>query len=414
MRLKLITLLTVLTCGLLGCSERPSLAPERATSAGRENIEITASPATLAAARYSGEATEIEGEIGPGALYRISVPEGWNGDLILYAHGYIEPPLPVALPTLDNVEELTRRFLGLGYAIAYSSYSQNGYALKDGALRTHQLRGLFASKFGEPRHVYLAGHSLGGIVVEMLAERYPDLYAGALPMSGVLGGTKLEVDYIGNVRVLFDHFYGGVLPGNVEAIPSGTDPVQDIALPAIAAIQANPQGAFLISQIYQTRIAFQSPEELVGSIVQALVFHAIELDDLTGRTHGHPFFDNTETVYTGALPQPVLDDVNARVGRFQGTPDAQAVLRNYYEPSGDLQIPMLALHTCRDPLIPAFHVDAYAARVKRPDLFARRTFDRYGHSNYQPEEVVTALQDLVAWVETGQRPAEQVCAQPTP
>ena len=80
---------------------------------------------------------------------------------------------------------------------------------------------------------WLDAQALQGIVVEMLAERYPDLYAGALPMSGVIGGTKLEVDYIANVRVLFDLFYPGILPGNVEAIPPGTDPLQGIALPAI-------------------------------------------------------------------------------------------------------------------------------------------------------------------------------------
>ncbi|HEX5141070.1 MAG TPA: hypothetical protein VFX19_09010 [Dehalococcoidia bacterium] len=411
---KLVPGLMLLLMGAIGCSERSPVAPDSATSSSLATRGASAAPGP-GAGRYSGSAIQLEGETGPGALYRISVPEGWNGDLILYAHGYIDPPLPVALPTLDNLDELTRRFLALGYAIAYSSYSENGYALKDAALRTHQLRGIFASKVAEPRRVYLAGHSLGGIVVEMLAERFPESYAGALPMSGVLGGTKLEVDYIANVRVLFDHFYGGdVLPGNVEGIPAGTDPIQDVALPAIAAIQSNPQGAFLISQIDQTRIAFQSPEELVGSIVQALVFHAIELDDLTGRTHGHPFFDNQSTVYTGALPQPVLDDVNARVERYQSTPDAQAILRNYYEPSGDLQIPMLALHTCRDPLIPAFHVDAYAARVKHPELFARRLFDRYGHSNYQPEEVVAGLLDLVTWVETGEKPAELLCSQPVP
>jgi len=414
----MVSLFLGIAMAAFGCSDRAPVAPEQTRSSSASIAQAgdgggSQGPVAPAPNRSTDGPIQIEGETGPGALYRLSVPESWNGDLILYAHGYIDPPLQVALPSIDNIEELTRRFLDLGYAIAYSSYSENGYALKDGALRTHQLRSIFTSKFGKPRRVYLAGHSLGGIVIQMLAERFPDLYDGALPMSGVLGGTKLEVDYIANVRLLFDHYYGDeVLPGNVQELPPDVDPIQDIALPAIAAIQANPQGAFLISQIYQTRIAFQSPEELVGSIVQALVFHAIELDDFMGRTHGHPFFDNSGTVYAGALPQPLLDDLNARVARYESAPDAESVMRNYYEPTGDLNIPMLALHTCRDPLIPAFHEEAYRGRVKRPELFVCRMIDRYGHSIYTPDEVVAAFQDLVQWVEAGVKPSDQLCPSP--
>jgi len=52
----------------------------------------------------------------------------------------------------------------------------------------------------------------------------------------------------------------------------------------------------------------------VGSIVQALALHFIELDDLLHRTGGESFFDNANLTYSGALPAPVLADLNARVG----------------------------------------------------------------------------------------------------
>src|SRR5206468_2257762 len=44
-------------------------------------------------------AQHFAGEIGPGALYTIDVPESWNGDLVVYAHGYTLPQLPVGIPS---------------------------------------------------------------------------------------------------------------------------------------------------------------------------------------------------------------------------------------------------------------------------------------------------------------------------
>ena len=57
-----------------------------------------------------------------------------------------------------------------GFAVAVSSFSENGWALKDGTQRTHQLLGVFASKFGKPARVYAAGASMGGLIVVGLRE----------------------------------------------------------------------------------------------------------------------------------------------------------------------------------------------------------------------------------------------------
>jgi len=97
----------------------------------------------------SSEGTRhVEGGAGPGALYALDVPENWNGDLVVYAHGYTEESgAPVALP---NIAYLRDPLLRRGFAFATSSFSTNGYALKEGFLQTHQLGGLFATKFGPP------------------------------------------------------------------------------------------------------------------------------------------------------------------------------------------------------------------------------------------------------------------------
>ena len=103
-------------------------------------------PSTLAAGIAPN--ASIVGEIGPGASYEIVVPPVWNGDLVLYAHGYVDPA------ETDPLTPVERAMLPLlpaqGYAVAWSSYSENGLAVKDGAQRTKQLRGIFASSDGRP------------------------------------------------------------------------------------------------------------------------------------------------------------------------------------------------------------------------------------------------------------------------
>src|SRR5687767_6894757 len=83
-------------------------------------------------------AEQVVGETGPGSTYSLNVPNEWNGGLVVYAHGYVDPALPVALP---NIAALSDALGAQGFAVAYSSYSSTGYDVKDGAQRTHQLSG---------------------------------------------------------------------------------------------------------------------------------------------------------------------------------------------------------------------------------------------------------------------------------
>ena len=83
----------------------------------------------------------VNGRLGPGALYRLVRPTNWNGSLLLYAHGYVPGSDPVALPA--EADLFVSLLVPQGFAIAFSSYSENGWAVKDGAQRTHQLLGIF-------------------------------------------------------------------------------------------------------------------------------------------------------------------------------------------------------------------------------------------------------------------------------
>jgi pimeloyl-ACP methyl ester carboxylesterase len=347
----------------------------------------------------------IDGRLGPGALYRLVRPPNWNGNLVLYAHGDVSTEEDVSLPA--EAEIIIPLLSSQGFAVAFSSYSENGWAVKDGVQRTHQLLGIFTSKFGQPTRVYISGASMGGLIAIELAEKYPGVFAGALPTCAVAGGAVRQVDYLANVRVLFDLFYPHVLPGDAGHVPANINVQQAIVVPAAAAIILDSTGAGAIARIAQTPLPFTSPSELLESIVTALALHAGGFEDLIDRTHGHPFFDNRRTVYTGALPQAALDIINATVERFDASPSALQYLDRNYEPSGDLRIPMLMLSTSRDPDVPRLHPLAYlnaVAATGSSDLLVQREINRYGHCNFTLEELGAAFTDLVRWVELGIKP----------
>jgi hypothetical protein len=347
----------------------------------------------------------IDGQFGPGALYRLVRPTVWNGSLVLYAHGIVSTNAAVALPVEGDV--ITGILAPRGFAVAFSSFSENGWAVKDGAQRTHQLLGIFTATFGRPTRVYIGGASLGGLIAIKLVEEHQGLFAGALPTCAVAGGARRQFDYMGHTRVLFDFFYPGVLPGNAGEIPPGLDVTQAVIIPALAAMQSNPAGAFAIAQIDQTPVPSASVPELLQSMVTALAAHATSLSDLLARTHDHPYFDNAGTQYTGALDPALLAAINGGAGRFAASPSALNYLAHEYDPSGDLRIPMLMLSTARDPLVPGFHQTSYleaVAATGRSDLLVPRQIDRYGHCVFTPTDLASAFADLAAWVEFGIRP----------
>jgi len=347
----------------------------------------------------------IDGRLGPGALYRLVRPTNWNGSLILYAHGFVSSSEPVAIPA--DGDRIASLVVPQGFAIAYSSFSENGWAVKDGVQRTQQLLGIFTAKFGAPSRVYIGGGSMGSLVAIKLVEEHPGWFDGMLAACPVTGAQQ-QADYQANVRALFDVFYPGVLPGNAGGVPEGINPSTQIAIPAGIAMQANPAGALAIASIVQTPVPFANATELAQSIITALVGHAMAATDLLPQLHDMPYFDNRSVQYTGALPPLLLASINATVGRFDAAPSASNYLEHYYQPTGGLQVPTVMLSDSRDPVAPIFHRTTYASLVAAAgasDLLVQRTVDHYGHCVFTGPELAKAFGDLVAWVEFGIKPA---------
>ena len=216
----------------------------------------------------------VEGESWSGAKYLLAVPDNWNGDLAVYAHGYVDRGAPLVIPTeQDKAGELRNMLLDSGYAVACSSYSENGFAVQEGTVDTLALNYYFKKQFGKPERTFLVGHSLGGLVCVRLAECLPRHYDGVLTVAGMIGGSKLEIDYVANVRILFELNYPGVLPGAIDYVPPGLDLMNDVVYPIIGAISANPTNAIAISMIDQTPVPWVTGDELVGSFAYTLGFY---------------------------------------------------------------------------------------------------------------------------------------------
>ncbi len=369
---------------------------------------------TIAAAAASvvAQPQVIEGETGSGAQYQITMPEAWNGDLVVYAHGIIEPFMPVGLPVKDDIQALRDMLMDSGYAVAYSSYSANGFAVREGVLDTRYVNSLFIRHFGQPERTFLVGHSLGGAVCVRLAELHPNQYDGVLTVAGMIGGSQAEIAYMSNVRILWEFFYPGVLPGEIfEAPPIPPQNLYDeVIIPTVTAMTVDPTGAGAIALIDQTPVPwdFVHGEELGTSFATIMGFWYIYLDDVSTRTGDKGFYDNSELVYTSSLPPEIIGGINAYVDRFEGSNQAEQYLKRYSEPTGKISTPHLSLHNNRDPAVPVFHEALYADAVAEQgasDLLVQRISDRYGHSDtFAADEVYGAFEELVDWVDSGVAP----------
>ena len=373
-----------------GCAKKSATAPTAADAPAARAAEATHHR------RYDGKQVHLEGRSSSGALWEIDKPADWNGDLVLYLHGYSFPSDPVALPHNEAIRD---SLVARGFAVAASSYSSNGYAVREGVRESAALGEVFRDRIGRVRHTYLFGQSLGGLIGLLLAQRrsdeHEDRYDGAFLVCGIVGGSTEEVQYIGDIRVLFDAVYPGVLAGDLYHPPAITNLNAQVVGPVVQAVTANPQGLGIIQLLARHPLAGNNGQELVTSLVTVLGFQMQGGADLFARAGSESFFDNAGWQYSSpALPAALVADINNRVARHTRTRGAAEFLRRFGEPSRRMRIPMMTLHTTRDPVVPVFHEDLLAQVASGSNLVQRRV-DRYGHTPFSAGELMPHFNDLV-------------------
>jgi pimeloyl-ACP methyl ester carboxylesterase len=333
-----------------------------------------------------------------GALYRICFPQSWNGELVLYAHGYISAAEPIAIPD-DRFggQPISQLVNGLGYAYATTSYRANGLvadlAADDVAQLVEEVRRRFRP---DPTRAYVVGVSEGGLVAALAAESLADLLQGAVAACGPVGDFAAEIDYLGDFRVVFDYFFPGVIPGGAVDVPDAVRSEWNTKyVPAVeAALQANPAATL---QLLAVTGAPTDPADLlsVGATVLGVLWYDVfALPDARARLGGQPY-DNVARTYHGSLDDAAL---NAAVERIAADASARASL-GHFETSGALTLPLATLHTTGDPIVPAVQSVRYAEKVTahgNGSLLDSRTVSRYGHCNFQANELFDAFAAVVA------------------
>jgi pimeloyl-ACP methyl ester carboxylesterase len=338
-----------------------------------------------------------------GALWMHCIPAGWQGDLVVYAHGYVADlptnPLDFYYLTFAGVS-LPQLVQSQGYAFATTSYRKNGLAVIEGVEDMRELIAAFPGAAGRaPRRVYVIGVSEGSLVATLLAERSPQLISGVLAACGPIGDFKRQTEYFGDFRVLFDYFFPGVLPTSPISIPTGLiDDWESTYTAAVsAAVTTSPISA---TQLISTTQAAIDPVNRVSTTLTTtlglLWYNVFATNDATQKLGGNPYGNSTR-VYTGSLDDDQLD---AQVQRFTASASALSNLAAY-ETSGDLRAPLVTLHTTGDEIIPFWHTALY--REKLPAALQSNlrqiAVERYGHCAFGPFEALAAFSELVTAVD---------------
>lgn len=363
-----------------GCASSPQAPP-------------AASPAPAAPAAAPVAAIADVGEIA-GAPYRIDIPAGWQGDLLLYARGYV----PVGTPGEGRSERDAQDewALSQGYAIARSEFSAQGWSVAEGLVDSEALLAHFVARHGAPKRTFLLGNSMGAHIALALLERHPERYAGALALCGANApAAELFNDHLFPALVAFDFFF----PGALGMAPGGLADPASPPWPDVEAIERALKSNEAVASLLSER--FDIPRD---GLAGGLMIRYGVLRELQQRAGGFPV-DNRAVRYTG-----MGDDVafNAGVRRYQGDPAAMAYGARNAALTGAAPRPVVMLDNQADPTVPTEVTRRYAALAAAAGQGANVLVlpaQGQGHCEFTVENQAQAMAKLVGWVDSGSRPA---------
>jgi len=363
-----------------------------------------------------------------GAGYRIEVPDNWNGDLVMWAHGFRGTGLEL---TVDN-HPLREFLIPSGYAWAASSYSRNDYDVAVGVQDTHALAKRFGGIVANPDNVYITGASMGGHITAVSIEQHAKTYEGAMAICGAIGDYEL-FDYFLDFNAAAQQLGTGAstfpvdaptyIGSTVPAIKAGLE-----AFPAAWPFALNSDGENLKS-LTELRSGGERPNFdegwLFWNSIPAttgagnFLFELGLGDGSLPRAPGVGV-DNSDTVYqfdTNPALTPGEQALNDDVVRVSADPSARHPNGLAQVPviSGDIEVPVLTLHNLGDLFVPIHNEVVYGERVAaagKSDLLVQRAIRGVGHCDFTANELVTAFVDLVGWVEFGVKPAGDNFADP--
>jgi pimeloyl-ACP methyl ester carboxylesterase len=394
-------------------------------------LVLAAAPAGAAAAQEPAETLTggilAGGTLASGAQWAAEVPSDWNGEVVLYSHGFRPGP---ANPAWDPGFEATADALkGRGYAVASSSYATTGWAL--GTAVEDQLGTLEAlsNEVGTPTRTIAFGTSMGGLVSSLIAEVPDSGVDGVISTCGLLGGgvnlNNYQLDGLHALAQL-------LLPGQdvqLTGFRSGAESsvTIDRLTTAVRQAQLTAEGRARIAlgaALFNTPTWFdgdtapgdndyEAQQEaqynwLLNTIPFVVGARSFIVNAANGDSGWNVGVDYGSLLQHSALKAQVtslyidsgLDlsaDLSLLTQTAAVTPDVEALewMQRTSAPRGDLQIPVLTMHTLADILAPVEYIEEYAETVREAQAapLLRQTFvERTGHCSFTVAERVAAVE----------------------
>jgi pimeloyl-ACP methyl ester carboxylesterase len=338
-----------------------------------------------------------------GGIYRIEIPDNWNGELALYAHGFVSNAGTNGAALRVGNSPIREHLIEEGYAWAASSYRCNGYVPGQGLLDTMALTDLF-TKFNDghaPQRVYLTGTSMGGHVTLLGMHEFPTAFAGGLAMCPAgpelfdfFAATGAAAEVITGVQFKLDTMQTD-LAKMAELLgkpPAYTDKGQQLA-----SVEINISGGprpFAVEGLASRFMGNISGAAIAGSTTpsnRAVMTTQIKyaIDEGLGLT---------------------ADALNSRARRKA----LDAEIRNPMGPydelvpfDGKLERPVLTMHGTGDLFVPIVLEQSLKRAVVaagKQDLLRQRVYRIAGHCGFSQPEMIKAFDDLTLWVHKGKRP----------
>jgi dienelactone hydrolase len=338
-----------------------------------------------------------------GGMYKIEIPEHWNGELALYAHGYVPSTGARGSELRVGNSPIREHLIKEGVAWAASSYRCNGYVPGQGLVDTVALTDLFARQNGgrRPQRVYLTGTSMGGHVTVLGMHEFPKTFAGGLAMCAA--GSEL-----------FD-FFAAV--GAAAEVITGTrfalDTMQDDLAKMTDILGKPPDYTENGRQLASVEIRISGGPRPFAAEGLASRF----LANISGAAIAGGTTPANRAVMTTHIKYAIDDGLgltaealNARTRRKaldQAFRSARGPYQELVPFDGKIERPLLTMHGTGDLFVPIFLEQTLKRAVVasgRQKLLTQRVYRIPGHCGFSQPEMVAAFDDLVKWVRLGVKP----------
>jgi len=347
-----------------------------------------------------------------GGLYRVEIPDEWNGELVLWAHGFVDHRSPrgtqlrVGFPGAGQAGQgrpFREHLIASGFAWAASSYRCNGYVPGIGLLDTMALGEIFTKTNGgrAPTRTYLTGGSMGGHVTVLGLQEFPANFAGGLAMCPAGPG---EMDFLAAVGAASELISGVTvsdatrdqdvarLTDVVGVPPRYTDKGRQLA-----SVQIEISGGPRPFAMEGLTARFTQNVSAAASILTEAAWSQVA----------------TNTSLRYAIDESLgltAESINSRIHRKVANLEARSPNGRYEETipfDGRIERPLLTLHGTGDLFVPVSLQRTLKQAVDTAgasELLVQRLMRISGHCGFSRTEQARAFDALVKWVHEGARP----------